>query len=330
MARVERDIRLKDELPDVEIPGFGYGRRELAVIDKLFRPDIPDGELLNIYFLVHDWNMAGSDVFTPSLKQIEDVVVGRMSGDQAEADEEGALPGFEPEQYREAIEAVCAGNLSHWQLLELYAVAEAGRGDEEIGHRWQSVMDLCRAQILRRMRQARLKRTRHRDDEIPPPPAHTAAEIEARHHANEEYGRRISAEREKVRMSEGGVAEAICLTEREIHRAQEGDPPLDARLILTPLLLTADHWPPHEHIDHLTSKTWVAQYYEAIRRMTPTVREVWLLNKADGLTIAEIAEWQNLSTSMISHRLRQAQMTVERFGPQPPKPPRHKRRGPKR
>jgi hypothetical protein len=149
------DRRLQDELPDVEIQAFGYGQRELQLIDKLFDPDMPGGELLNLYFLVHYWNsdLAGK-VFKEPLARIEAVVIARMSGKDNEP-ERINLPGFEPEAFREATEAVCDGGLTDLQLLEMYAIAEARRGDDEVGNRWQAVMDLCRAQILRRMRTAR-------------------------------------------------------------------------------------------------------------------------------------------------------------------------------
>ncbi|MGN6421951.1 MAG: hypothetical protein ACTHLA_01430 [Asticcacaulis sp.] len=149
------DRRLQDELPDADIPAFGYGQRELQVIDKLFSPDMPDGELLNLYFLVHDWNCdLTAEPFQEPLARIEAVVTTRMSGQDTEP-ERTNLPGFEPEAFREATEAVCDGGLTDLQLLEMYAIAEAMRGDEEVGYRWQAVMDLCRAQILRRMKTAR-------------------------------------------------------------------------------------------------------------------------------------------------------------------------------
>lgn len=155
MAKSTTNPPLQDELPDAEIPAFGYGQRELQVIDKLFDPDMPDGELLNLYFLVHDWNsdLVGK-AFKEPLARIEAVVTARMSGQRAEP-ERMNLPGFEPEAFREATEAVCDGGLTDLQLLEMYAIAEATRGDEEVGHRWQAVMDLCRAQILRRMKTSR-------------------------------------------------------------------------------------------------------------------------------------------------------------------------------
>jgi transcriptional regulator with XRE-family HTH domain len=321
------DKRLVDELPDVDMPAAGYGQRELAVIEKLFRADLPDGELINLYFLVHDWAMDSPSVFEARFKQIEDVLLGRMSGEKPDEGEDRDLPSFDPEDFREATEAVCSGTLANWQVLELYAIAQANQVDEEIGHRWQAVLDLCRTQTLRRIKTTRAAATRRPGDETAPSAGRTPAEIEFRHAANENYGERIQSCRGKIRMYESSVADALCLTENDIMRAEEGSPPIDPRMILAPLLLAADYYTSDDGIDHCTSKTYVAHFYEAARRMTPKVREVWLLYHSDGLAVAEIAEWQNLSTTMIAKRIREAEMAVERFGPQPPKASRRKRRG---
>ncbi len=321
--------RLVDELPDVEVPPPGYGQRELAVIEKLFRPDLPDGELINLYFLVHDWHMGAVDVFGAWFKEIEGALLSRMASTDPCYEAVEQFPGFEPEAYREATEAVCSGQMTDRQLLEMYAVAAAERGDETIGHRWQAIMDLCRNQILRRIKATR-RRFTYAGDETMPHPGYTPAEIEARHAANEDYGERIGSYRRELRMYESSVADAICLTEADIKRAEAGDPIIDPRMILAPLLLAADYYGLNDDRDHRTSQTYVAHFYEAAKRMTPKVREIWLLHHADGMPIGEIAEWQNLSTSLISQRIREAERSVELFGPQPPKPPKHKRRGPKR
>lgn len=51
-------------------------------------------------------------------------------------------------------------------------------------------------------------------------------------------------------------------------------------------------------------------------RVTPRVREVWLLCHAAELTVAEIMELQKLSKAMIARRLRKSETGVARFGPQ--------------
>ncbi|MFT4075711.1 MAG: hypothetical protein QM647_09300 [Asticcacaulis sp.] len=323
------DIRLIDELLDVDAPAPGFGQRELAVIDRLFRQDMPDGELINLYFLVHDWADDDAWVYGDRFKQIEDVLIGRMSGQTPDAGEERELPGFDPEEYRVATEAICTGAFSDWQVLKLHALAQSNAVDEDIGHRWQAIMDICRAQILRRIKATRQASMNRSGNETAPRPGRTPAEIEARHAANEVYGERIGAARIKLAMYPETLADALCLPDSDVKAAEKGNPPMDARLMLAPLLLAADYYPDDEAIWHLTSRTYVAHFFEAQRRMTPKVREIWLLHHADGLTGPEIAEWQNLSKSMIVQRLKEGERAIKMFGPQPPKPTRRKLRGPR-
>ena len=323
------DKRLVDELPDVNVPAGGFGQRELAVIEKLFRPDMPDGELINLYFLIHDWTMDSKWVFGARFKQIEDVLIARMCGREPEAGEVRDLPGFDPEDYREATEFVCSGEFTDWQILELYAIAQTNLTDDEIGHRWQAILDLCRAQILRRIKATRAAATRRVGDETAPRAGRTPAEIEARHAANENYGERIRTWRGKVGMYERGLGAALCLTEKDIMQAEEGNPVIDPRMMLLPLIFADDYCQTYEDAHRSTAATYVTQFYEATRRMTPKVREIWLLHHVDGLTVAEIGEWQGISTSMVTQRLREAERDVERYGPQPPKPTARKLRGPR-
>ena len=323
------DKRLIDELPDDDGPPPGYGQRQLAIIEKLFQRDMPDGELINLYFLVHDWNDDCAYTFGERFKQIEDVFIWRMSGRKPDDPETRKLPGFDPEDYRKATEAVCAGKLTNWQTLELYAIAQANRIDNKIGHRWQAIMDLCRNQILRRIKTVRMRLAKHSNDETGPHPGNRPAEIEARHAANENYGERIRTWRGKVGMYERGLGAALCLTEKDIMQAEEGSPVIDPRMMLLPLILADDYCQTHEDARRSTPATYVTQFYEATRRMTPKVREIWLLHHVDGLPVAEIAEWQGISTSMVSQRVREAERYVERYGPQPPKPTARKLRGPR-
>ncbi len=322
------DKRLVDELPDVGGPPPGYGQRQLAVINKLFQPEMPDGELINLYFLVHDWHDESTETFGAWFKQIETVLLGRMSKRNPKEGDVRSLLGFDPEDFREATETACSGMLTDWQILELTAIAMANRGCNEIGHRWEAVMDVCRAQILRRIKTTRSNLTSPPDDEMPYMGC-TPAEIEARHHANEVYGSRIKDWRQRLKMHVSSLGDALCLPEREIGQAEDGNPPHDPRIMLVPLILADDYYPPDERVFHTTSTTYVAHFYEAARRMTTKAREIWLLHHADGLTVARIAERQNLSTSMIAQRLREAEREIERYGPQPPKPSKRRCYGPK-
>ncbi|ESQ76559.1 hypothetical protein [Asticcacaulis sp. YBE204] len=150
---------LADELPDTEVAGPGYGQRELLAIGQLFRPDMPDGDLINLYFLVQDWHTGlDSAIYAEAFGRIEDLLLARMSGGVPEPVDARDWPGFEPEAHADAMEAVCAGQLSDWQLLEMYNLSSSERSnedDEETGRRWQAVMDLSRCQILRRIKLAR-------------------------------------------------------------------------------------------------------------------------------------------------------------------------------
>lgn len=234
------DKRLVDKLPDVDAPEPGYGQRELAVIEKLFRPDMPDGELINLYFLVHDWAMDSPSVFEDRFQQIEDALIGRMSGEKPDGGQDRDLPSFEPENFSEATEAICSGTLADWQVLELCAIVYANRADEQVGYRWEAVADVCRAQILRRIKATRTAATRRADDETASRSGLTPAEIEARHAANENYGERIRTWRGKVGMYERGLGVALCLTEKDIMEAEAGNPVIDPRMMLLPLILADD------------------------------------------------------------------------------------------
>ncbi len=72
------DMRLADELPDVEIPAAGYGQRELMLIETLYRADMPDGELINLYYLVHDWHSDDTNSFGDWLKRLEASLIDRL------------------------------------------------------------------------------------------------------------------------------------------------------------------------------------------------------------------------------------------------------------
>ena len=315
MTKRITDRRLQDELPDADIPAFGYGQRELQVIDRLFDPAMPDGELLNLYFLVHDRNsdLVGK-VFKEPLARIEAVVTARMSGQDSEP-ERPDWPGFEPEAFREATEAVCDGGLTDLQLLEMYAIAEAMRGDEEVGHRWQAVMDLCRAQILRRMKTARAAASRRAESETLPPPATTSASAESRITEFEAIGRRIAALRDGFRMPEVCLAQALNLKPSDVRKLEAGEPLIDSRLALSAMITADEQTDPAEQWRDMRARSIIAHSLTAMMRMPPPVRDIWLMRRAEGLKTADIAARRGVSVSRIRERLREGQQVWDVYGP---------------
>lgn len=144
-----------NELEDAPIPPRGYGQRELMAFDELFQPDMPDGKLINLYFLVEDWYTTDRRVFGDAFKRVEGTLLTRMSGGLPDPNAGQEFPVGNDDEIDSAEEAVKSGSLSHPDLLEMYSIASCSRNyieeNEELGRRWHEVLDLCRHQILKRI-----------------------------------------------------------------------------------------------------------------------------------------------------------------------------------
>lgn len=144
-----------NELEDAPIPPRGYGQRELMAFDELFQPDMPDGKLINLYFLVEDWHTTDRRVFADAFKRVESTLLARMSGGLPDPNAGREFPIGNDDEIDKAEEAVKSGSLSHPDLLEMYSIASGSRNyieeNEELGRRWYEVLDLCRRQILQRI-----------------------------------------------------------------------------------------------------------------------------------------------------------------------------------
>lgn len=128
-------------------------RQALRIAEEAFRPDISDAQLLELYVLVEEHSNLDEDVFDEIAEPVSEMVFERLRRGSPDPEFERYEPSFDyPDAGEEALEAVLTGNLPHKNLLMLYRLCwDRERGDPV----WLSVHDLCRGQLLERMKGVR-------------------------------------------------------------------------------------------------------------------------------------------------------------------------------
>ncbi len=157
---------LAEELLDCGVPEFGLDQWLLHFLREAVASasDMPDGKLLNFFCLMRDRALNEEPAFVQLMEQVENLIYTRMpDGGTWDGDEDGLL-GYEPDQCTDALKDVCAGTLPDRHLVELFDLAATLRAEPKAGHMWAAVMYLSRAQILLRMKRARLRNTADRSE----------------------------------------------------------------------------------------------------------------------------------------------------------------------
>ena len=173
---------LEEELLDCGVPEFGLDQWLLHFLKEAVASaaEMPDGKLLNFFCLMRDRALNEEPTFVELLEQVEALIYGRMPDAGTRDGDEEELLGYEPDQCTDALKDVCAGTLPDRHLVELFDLAATLRAEPKVGHMWAAVMYLSRAQILLRMKRARLRPPADRiepqeDDlgtgDLPPPPS---------------------------------------------------------------------------------------------------------------------------------------------------------------
>jgi hypothetical protein len=121
----------------------------LRVAEEVFRPDMPDAQLLDLYVMArHFVSPDGESVFDDMFDEATDMLRQRLGLDSLER-VSANRPSFDyPDQGEAALSAVLTGNLKSDCLVNLYMLSW---DDHDKGCAWTSVADLSRAQLLRRM-----------------------------------------------------------------------------------------------------------------------------------------------------------------------------------
>ena len=167
--RIEKDKSgqdwLGDELRDCGVPAFGLNQWLLHFMREALKTEMPDGKLLNFFCLARDQALNDEPEFVALLEQVEIQIYGRMPDGGIVGEYDADTDGYEPDECTKALEDVCKGKLPDQQLLELFDLAATFRAEPNVGHMWEAVMYLSRAQILRRMDRVRLRKQMD-DDEL--------------------------------------------------------------------------------------------------------------------------------------------------------------------
>ncbi|MGN6366483.1 hypothetical protein [Asticcacaulis taihuensis] len=157
---------LEAELLACGVPEFGLDQWLRHFMEDALATDMSDEKLLNFFCLARDKALSDDEDFVNILTQTEDVLFARMSSNRRNTGEDTERMGYEPDEHADAIEALCVGNLTDSQLVELFDLSATLRAEPGVGHMWLAVMFLSRTQILRRMKHAR-RRKAPDNEELP-------------------------------------------------------------------------------------------------------------------------------------------------------------------
>jgi hypothetical protein len=142
---------------DLGHPEMGSEWYGLRLTEKHLQPDMPDIELYDLCMYFRDKRF-DDDRYQPLALKAETYLLARMSGKairRSEVVEDNIL--FEEDQFREATELIASGLASDMQLIDISDIAHSFRhGDLPGGRWWETLYDLARIQILRRIQRARL------------------------------------------------------------------------------------------------------------------------------------------------------------------------------
>ncbi|HTM82598.1 hypothetical protein [Asticcacaulis sp.] len=141
-----------DEAEDGDADADDYVslRQVLRVAEDAFESELSDAKLLDLYVLVHNCGAGPDDeIFDEILDPITEMLQQRIDQGSPDLAQIQPVEGFDyPDHHAQALAAVLTGRLSNKNLLTIYRIA----WDCESDSPWMPVADLCRAQILRRMK----------------------------------------------------------------------------------------------------------------------------------------------------------------------------------
>ena len=156
---------LEDELRVLGVPEFGLDQWLRHFMEDAVATDMTDEKLLNFFCLARDKALSDDPDFIDILTRTEATLLGRMPDRMTATGVDVEETGYEPDEHADAMEALCSGELTDSQLVELFDLSATLRAEPEVGHMWQAVMYLSRVQILQRMKHARQRKAAD-DDEL--------------------------------------------------------------------------------------------------------------------------------------------------------------------
>lgn len=151
---------LTEELLARGVPEFGLEQWLLHFMREALKSEMSDSQLLNFFCLARDRGLSDEEDYVNLLMQVEAMLYSRMpdSFDGTPTEDDGNLPGYEPDRSLDAMKDVCAGHMPDRHLVEMFDLSATLRGEPDVGHMWEAVMYLSRAQILRRMENVRARK----------------------------------------------------------------------------------------------------------------------------------------------------------------------------
>ena len=150
LASLKPAPEASDEEDEVEDDDYVSLREVLRVAENAFESELSDAKLLDLHVLVHNCGAGPDDeIFDEILDPITEMLQQRIDLGSPDLALIQPVEGFDyPDHHAQALEAVLTGRLSNKNLLTIYRIA----WDCEPDSPWMPVADLCRAQILRRMK----------------------------------------------------------------------------------------------------------------------------------------------------------------------------------
>jgi hypothetical protein len=155
MNRTETEWLLSSDERPQGGPELGFERYAAKLAWQALVTDIADADLFDMCMYLRD-KVLDDDRFEPLARQAEEWLHQRMNVQSSRRLAQRGSPGFEPEEYAAALEAVTSGKLTSMKLLDLAELAHSERHGEEHGSQWEAIYDLTRIQLLRRINRARL------------------------------------------------------------------------------------------------------------------------------------------------------------------------------
>ncbi|ESQ89931.1 hypothetical protein [Asticcacaulis benevestitus] len=145
-----------DEAEDAYTDDYVSLRDVLRVAEDAFESELSDAKLLDLYILVDNCGAGPDDeIFDDILDPITEMLQKRIEQGSPDLALIPPVEGFDyPDHHAHALAAVLTGKLSNKNLLTIYRMA----WDCEPESPWMAIADMCRAQILRRMKPPPLRR----------------------------------------------------------------------------------------------------------------------------------------------------------------------------
>ncbi|WKL58008.1 hypothetical protein Q1W73_03220 [Asticcacaulis sp. ZE23SCel15] len=127
-------------------------REHLRRSEFALDPSLSDVRLLNLHIYLQQFGV-DQPVFDELIDITKVMVEERLERGGGEPERNPHFPGYDPEQYLQAAEAVCSRQMPSPNLLVLCIVARNNSSyDDDIGQWWAATADMTCAQLLTRMR----------------------------------------------------------------------------------------------------------------------------------------------------------------------------------